>query len=448
MLDMIMNKITSEELCKIFFKLEEKYKLLDLTISDVKIWQSLRMQLYYTLAVQANVEEQGHIRLTKFDKFKKISNYFYNSIIYNPFFCKKTEIVVFSHPRPKEVNGKIIDIYTKYFIDDLMEKNINFLELETAYLGEHKKNMINNKSYTDFIVLVTNVFKKFVSIKFTQEKKELLNSINRDLSRELGISIDLTTIIVEGIRTFKIKKYFYKRLFKKLEAKRLYICPSYGNADVVSAAKDLKIEVIEIQHGVFSDYHLGYSFPNRKETLDYFPDKLLVWNQYWKDLVSLPIPYDNIVIRKFDYLENNIRKYSNIEKEDKLVVLSQGNVGNAIANLMLNHIEKFKNLKIIYKLHPGEYDRYKDYKALQKLIEKYKNIVIVEETDIHKLLASSKYQIGINSTALYEGVEFGCETILFDTSGIEYMDKFISFYNLEKIDNLYLSESTKKDLNL
>lgn len=440
--------MTSEELCSILFKIEKKYNLLDLDISGVKIWQSLRMELYYLIAVEANIEEQAHTKLTKLDKLKRVSGYIKNSLLNNPFVNKTTDVIVFSHPRPKRVNGKTIDIYTKYFIDELVSKEKSFLELETAYLGTHTKDMTKNKSYTDFIVLMTKLFKKFIKVKFDEKEKSLIDNINKEFSDIFGIKIDITNEIIDGIKTFKVKKYFYNKLFLKLKPKQLYICPSYGNSDVVSAAKDLNIEVIEIQHGVFSDYHLGYSFPNREKELDYFPNKFLVWGEYWKDLIKFPIPSENVQVRQFDFLEKNIKKYSSLEKKEQLVVLSQGNVGNQMANLLLSYIDKFKDLKIIYKLHPGEFDRYKKYEALQKLLDVYKNIEIVKEIDLHKLLAESKYQIGINSTALFEGVEFGCETILFNTSGIEYMTKFINFYQLTEDDKLFLSEETKKKLNL
>lgn len=437
-----------KEICDVFWNIENKFNLLDFKVCDVKFWEIIRFRIYRYISEKAKLQEQAHTKLTKVDKLKRVSGYIKNSLVNNPFFHKTTDVIVFSHPRPKSVDGKTIDIYTKYFIDELVSKEKSFIELETAYLGTHPKDMTKNKSYTDFIVLMTNLFKKFIKVNFNEKEKNIIDNINKEFSDIFGIKIDITSEIIDGIRTFKVKKYFYKKLFLKLKPKQLYICPSYGNSDVVSAAKDLGIEVIEIQHGVFSDYHLGYSFPNRKKELDYFPNKFLVWGEYWKDLIKFPIPSKNVQVRQFDFLERNIKKYSSLEKKDQIVVLSQGNVGNQMASLLLVNIDKFKHLKIIYKLHPGEFDRYEKYEALQKLLDLYKNIEIIKDTDLHKLLAESKYQIGINSTALFEGVEFGCDTILFNTSGIEYMDKFVKFYQLNEYDRLFLSEKTKKDLSL
>ena len=53
------------------------------------------------------------------------------------------------------------------------------------------------------------------------------------------------------------------------------------------------------------------------------------------------------------------------------------------------------------------------------------------------MFSVSEYQLGVFSTALYEGVEFGCKTILADLPGIEYMDQFIKYNHLSKKDGFY-----------
>ncbi len=62
-----------------------------------------------------------------------------------------------------------------------------------------------------------------------------------------------------------------------------------GRGELIKAANDLNIEIIELQHGTYSKYHLGYSFPNNNNNNKhtYFPTKFYVWNKYWKDLNKL-----------------------------------------------------------------------------------------------------------------------------------------------------------------
>ena len=440
---------TIQDICEIFWDLENNLNLLDANIQNIKFWQIIRFKTYRYVSELTKLQEKAHSELKSIDKLKKVGSFLKNSFINNPFFKKNQfDVIVFSHPRSKLVDGEYIDIYTEYFLDSLNKDNIKFLELESAYLGEHIRKMNAYKSYTDFIVFCTNIFKKITTIRFTKEEDKLIFDINKYLSDCFDTKVDITDILIDSIKVFKLKYYFYTKLLKKLSPKVVYIVVSYGSADIVKAAKDLDIKVVELQHGIFSEFHLGYSYPNRTKKLDFFPGEFLVWSEYWKDLLKLPIDNDNIKIKPFEFLEINKQKYKDIKKLDQIVVLSQGNVGNTIARLVLKNIKLFKDLKIVYKLHPGEYDRYKNYNDLTKLIKNYKNIEVVEDVNLHKLLASSKYQLGINSTALLEGVEFGCKSILLDTSGIEYMTKFIVFHKLIKKNDLFLDQKTAEDLNL
>ena len=85
----------------------------------------------------------------------------------------------------------------------------------------------------------------------------------------------------------------------------------------------------------------------------------------------------------------------------------------------------FSNATIFYKLHPGEYGRFKLYPAYIDL-SKYKNVKFVEDVDLYSLLASSEYHVGVFSTALYEGMEFGCKTLILDLPGIEYVTDLLT----------------------
>jgi hypothetical protein len=81
------------------------------------------------------------------------------------------------------------------------------------------------------------------------------------------------------------------------------------------------------------------------------------------------------------------------------------------------------HIEIIYKLHPGEYDRWKkEYPWLQN-----NNISIIDSQhpDLYTLLSSALCQIGVYSTAIYEGLAFGCQTFLVDLPGIANMDQLL-----------------------
>jgi hypothetical protein len=430
-----LNKPTTvKELCEFIWYLEEKYNLLDFEINGVKPWQAHRIEIYYEIGRKCGVFEKELKRgMNKLEKLKSVGNLIKNSLIFNPLNVKKVDKLIFSHPRSKKVDNEFIDIYSHYFIQDLVKEGKKFYEMEGHFNGRHIRNYKNYKKYLDFITLYRNVWSKKVKINLSSFEKKILNSIDKEINEIITEKINIKNILIERVKKFIPTYNIYKNILQKSNPKEIYVVVGYGRAELIKAAKDLNIKIIEFQHGTFSKYHLGYSYPNYKKELDYFPDEFWVWNEYWRNLIDFPISKDNVKIYPFRYLEIEKQKYKNIQKkENQMVVLCQGGLTDRMAKKILDNYKEFSKFNIIFKLHPEEYGRSHLYKNLSTLKQKL-NIDIVEDVDLYKLLAESEYQSGVFSTALYEGIEFNCKTILFNLPGIEYMDKFIKYYKVEVI---------------
>ena len=422
-----------KELCEFIWYLEKKYDLLDLEIQGVKSWQAYRIEIYYQIGQLSGVFEKELKRgMSKIEKFKSLRDLIFNSIFKNPFKnLKKVDYLIFSHPRSKVVDNKPIDIYTQYFIYEINNKH-EFIEFEEHFNGKHIREYKSYKRYLDYINLLRNVKSKFLNIKVSNKQKNIINLIEKEIYEIIGKKYDLYSVLINRTKKFIVTYNIYKNILSKIHPKEVYVVVSYGKSELIKVCKDLGIKTIEFQHGTFSKYHLGYSFPNNKN-LDYFPDEFWVWNEYWKNLIEFPIKKENIRIYPFKYLENEKQKYKGIQKnKNQLVILGQGGLTDRMAKKILDNIDKFKDFNIVFKLHPNEYNIYKNYFYLMKLKNELK-INIVDNIDLYKLLSESEYQAGVFSTALYEGVEFGCKTMLFDLPGIEYMDKFIEIYNVDVI---------------
>lgn len=426
---------TIKDLCEFIWYLEEKYNLLDFEIDGVKVWQYTRMELYYKVAETSGILSQPHSKISTIDKIKYFSNYIKNSLRDNYFAVRQKDIVLLSHPRVVNVDGELIDIYTKYFIDHLRQKGDEVVEFEQPYLGVHRKKRTDYVHYTDWVALLQKIMKLFFSVKLTNKEEKYIQQVEDEINITCGTDLDLRKFFIQKIKSYTTLFVIYNKIFRKLKPKVLYVVVSYGMAPIIKAAKDNGIEVIELQHGTFSKYHLGYSFPDYSKPLEYFPDKFYVWNSFWRKIIKLPLSDDNVIVDGFRYLENQKSKFSHLEKQERqLVVLSQGAIGNDIANKFLENFDRFKGYHIKYKLHPGEFDRWGKYSALKKL-SKFDNVDIVKnEIPLYELFATSSLQIGVFSTALYEGIEFGCKTILLDVNGIEYMDRFIELYEVEVLE--------------
>ena len=200
--------------------------------------------------------------------------------------------------------------------------------------------------------------------------------------------------------------------------------------------------------------------------IEYFPDKILSFGDYWQNSSYFPIDKENIISMGFPYFEENSKTYMKMaenkdvpeeEKEEKkeqenenqkqMLFISQGVIGKYLSKLAyetansLNGDDGTKNnqnYNFIYKLHPGEYGTWKEnYDYLTKAAQKYENFNVIDESKppLYELFAKSHYQIGAFSTAIYEGLAFNCKTFIIDVPGVEYLDDLIEKNIVKKVKN-------------
>lgn len=438
-----MKEISSvKELCEFIWYLEDKYDLLHLEIDGVKPWQYLRMDIYYILAQKANILEIQNSSQKSFSMILKNSfKLIKNSILHNPFFnIQKVDNIVFTHNRSKKVDGKNIDIYTQYFIDSLKDAQASYLCYEKPFHGSHIRVREENTFYTDLILSVSIIYGKMYTIE-DKIKLDFIKEIENEINNKLHIDFNLLELFKKNIGRFQAGYKIYYYLFSKIKPKKIYLVAGYSFlGDMIKAAKDLNIETFEFQHGVISKYHLGYSFPN-KQRLEYYPNKFYSWGTFWNASIH-NIFGKNIIDAGFLYFQHVKERYNNIHKIDnKIIIISQTALGNQIMHETLEIIDGLKTYQVYYKLHPEEYIRYKEYDSYHALKE-YKNITFLKDCDLYNHLAESTIQIGVFSTALYEGIEFNCNTFLYDLPGVEYMKDLIETKcaNMLSMDNI--SEKT------
>jgi hypothetical protein len=419
-----------KDLCEYIWYLEDKYDLLDLEINGIHPWAAFRMDLYSEIGKRCEVFDKKLVMgLSKRKKILSLFRFLKNSFFFNALYSlKEVDVLIFSRPISKLSNKKSIDIYTHFLVNDFIQNDTSFLEFESPYKGKHIREKHKHKRYLDSIFISRNLKNIFIQIKLSKKTDETLTQLSNELNEEFDGYLDIKKVLISNVKKFIPTYYSYLKILQKTKPKKIYLVISYGRGELIKAAKDLGIEVIELQHGTFSKYHLGYSFPKKVNT-QYFPDKFYVWTDYWKSLINLPIQLEKVIISPFQYLEIEKKKYTHIKKEkDSLLILSQGGITESILSRIIQNITYFQKFNITFKLHPNEYHMISEYENLIYLQKKY-NVKVVTNIDLYKYLAKSEYQAGVFSTSLYEGVEFNCKTILLDVPGIEYMDKFIANYN-------------------
>lgn len=423
--------LSVSDICEVFFNLEEKYNLNYQQIQGCYAWQLIRMYLYYDITRRTDTFGAPQQKsLSILDKIKSFAPFVKNSLLSNPFSGKYTrDILIFDHPRKVIFEGEFRDIYS-YFLVDLIRDNYSFDVMESPYLNKHFTKKTDYIKYTDRIELGSYIYKKRNKLEFTASEKDLIADVKSELETIFNLDINLEWILTIHILNFQYDYKKYIELFKKRNPEMIFVVVAYENQAIVSAAKDLGIEVIELQHGTITDYHLGYSYPfkSRKNgEIAYFPDKILTFGDYWMNDRTSPISQKNIVPIGFPYFEAQSKDFMNIDsKSNQVLFISQGVIGKYLSKIAYDFACKMKDFHIIYKLHPGEYETWME--NYPELVNDLDNFEVIDnsETPLYQLFAQSSYQVGAFSTAVYEGLMFNCKTFIIDVPGVEYLSDLIN----------------------
>lgn len=443
-----MNR-TVKELCEFIWYLEDKYNLLDFEIDGVKIWQYLRMEIYYLMAKELGVLEQRNKSQQSISVLMKNSlSLLKNLFVANPFLTlnRQKDVIIFTHNRSKKIDDKFEDIYTQSLIRDLKNSNQSFQCFEKPFQGKHIREKDSNVKYLDFILSASILYGKLYRIK-DKNSLGVIKKVEKEIKNATANSIDLISLFKKNIGRYKLANKLYLRLFKKIKPKIIYSVASYSYlGDMISAAKVLSIKTIELQHGVVSKYHMGYSFA-KKDRLLYYSDVFYSWGDFWNK--SVENAFNKVKVNGFQYFRDRSKVYGGIIKENKILILSQTALGEKIMNETLKFINKFSEFQILYKLHPEEYNMYKEYSSYS-MLSSYENITFLEDCDLYQLMSISKIQIGVFSTAIYEGLGLSCNTFLYNLNGVEYMQALIDseYAKVLSVDiDVSLKEFNKNTIN-
>lgn len=433
--------MTVEKVCELIFEIEKEQNLFDQKIQGVNFWKLVRFVLYRILLERLNLVQTAHTKEfnSAWDKFKVLYPMIKNTYLHSVFSRNSNvDILVIEHGRKVLIKDEYIDIYTKYKVDELEKSNASYEIVDRPYLGKHYHKPSENRSYFQDITIGYLIKNFLIKEKFTNNEEEQLEDLELKLKNIFGVQVGLKALVQKRINLFKIKKTQYKKMLKKRKVKKVYLVVSYGHESLIAACQELNIECIELQHGTMNRYHLGYSFPYNIG-VPYFPNKLELFGKYWQDITPIPLSSVDIKITGYPYLYDTFKLFENIERNKKQVVfLSQGTCGVELANMAYEFARQNSEYKVIHKLHPGEFYRWKEkYLILLEAI-KLDNFEIVEnEKHLYNILKQSNYVVGVNSTAIYESLLLECKVILLDLPGMkEYMQSLLDLGIAKKALNI------------
>lgn len=446
-----------------FMQFEIEMQLFEQQIAGINYWHLIRSDIYREIAKEKNdikkkqyVDKKAEVKL---GIIKKRAKQIMNLALKNPlFFLEKKDVLIFNHPR------RVLDenVYKCLYTYDLIDKmNCDYYVYEIPYDGLHFSSVHEDKlKYTD---LVDRVYwfeknryrilnKSMLSKKDDKSVIELVDNVNRNFNVNLDID-EWKNTINNRLLFYKIAYKIYSKILEKIQPKVIIQVVSYEETKYVinKIASERNIPTIELQHGTMGKYHIAYNFSGKME-IETFPDYVFTFGDYWKEVTRLPIPDSQIISVGWPFYEKKMKEYDDEQKNKNkktILFISQGTIGKELSQFALKMLKKLDATlyQIIYKLHPGEYDSWKtDYPYL--LDSKIK-VIDNNNHDMHHYFNQVDIQIGVYSTAIFEGLGYNLDTYIVNLYGHEYMEdlykkNYVTLVNSVDETIQHLSNKKKK----
>lgn len=446
---------------KSFLEIEKKYNLCHMEIGGINIWEYCRFEMWNSIICAERLQLQKAHRIgSKKPIFTLIKNSVCGYMKYISSAKKNVDVCFITHERRVKEN----EYYDCMYTESLIEMYPNSIVFEAPYKYGHLiPTRTANMIYTDWIVIIGNVYARLQKMFNTVAYRRIYEAIKEqwempfgEMKKEYELQAEFDRLIKIAIEKYflcKIQYGMYESMLKKFSPKVIVEVCHYSRQCMLvnEIAKKMNIPTIEIQHGTMHADHVAYQYMVKEEIFQ-LPRRIFLFSDFWKTQLHMPIDGKNLITTGFPYFEKKLEKYKNIKKtSDKKTILfiSQGTIGKQLSLLAVDLSRKLdeNTYRIIYKLHPGEYSDWK--KVYSELVKSNIEVVDNSEKNIYEYFSVADVQIGVYSTAIYEGLGFGLQTMLYNIAHADTMSELVENEYAVFVNNAdEILEELKKEKNM
>lgn len=433
-----------------FLEIEKKYGLYDKSIEGVQYWVYARFLIWSQKICPQQLGMDRSYKKKKKSIMRRINtvyNLCLHSLSKRKIPKKNVDILFLNHPR-RVLNQSY---YECPYTEKLSEKYSNSVTLERLYQNRHYKPVrTHNLMYSDYVWLRGEIYycvNKY--LKFIRYRK-LCHQIEKQMCAAIEEIKDAYTWKVDNYEIYEFlareillckKEYkIYEHLLNKINPKIIIEVVYYCRQNMIinELAKKKGIISIELQHGAMPLEHISYQYAHGVE-ISQFADRLFLFSDFWRQDIHVPISSNNLKATGYPFFEDNVNKYKEIAKKTginkTILFISQWTIGEQLAQLAVELAQSLdeKKYNIIYKLHPQEYPIWKE--KYPYLLSSRIEVIDHNKENIYKYFSISDFQIGVYSTALYEGLGFGLSTLIYRIGHSDSMKKLVSEGYAQYVDN-------------
>lgn len=410
------------------------YDLYHLKIDDVQPWMYFRINFWnnHICKELLSLSDSIYSKSESTGRMQRLKNRFHSIMDSNTRRVCEANIVFCASPRRVKINGYFECLYT----DCLLDKYPKNIVWERPFLERHLTPIrAEHIYYTDLLEMKARREKqrqmktgRYQRI-YEQVQKDFAESL-KEISEAYHFKISYDKIyanLTEIVFSVQARRKVYSKILDKIAPQLIVEVAYYNNGLMVlnELAKERGIPVVELQHGAMGAGHVSYRFADGCGKIDQFPDYVFMFSEYWKKCAHLPIDDAHIKVTGYPYFERQLCQYRTTDAEKgeitNIIFISQGTISRELGRLAADLCELLDKTRyhIVYKLHPGEYEGWRERNP--ELLKDNIEVIDSLEHSIYDYFPKCSIQVGVYSSAIYEGLGFGLMTYIYDVGRADMM---------------------------
>ncbi len=407
-------------------EIEHKYGLIQDQIDGFAYWTYFRHELEG--AIKKKLDSGGALYVypvrSKWQQVKARLGTVKYALLFGRLPGRKHDVLILNAERRVWSENCYECIYT----DRIAAEYPDSIVLERPYFQKHFRPVkTRNLVYTDLIEIKTMIHWYSRRLLYKKQvagiRKTLRDKISgpvEEIRNVYHIEYDVEHILdqmVCGYYVYQTKRKEFGRILDRVNPKIILEVVGY-NIDCMiinELAAERHIPTVELQHGATGKSHAAYNYYPGTQVRQ-FPQYFFAFSEYWLGMARYPLAPDRLKAIGFPHLcerAGRARKKTARSFPYQIIFISQPKIGERMSEVAveLNELMDKTQYRIVYKLHPGEYERWRE--RYGKLADSGIEVIDNNRVDLYELFAASTCQIGgYGSTATFEGLEFDLKTYI------------------------------------
>jgi hypothetical protein len=422
-----------------FYAMEERAGLFEISLRGYPVWDFVRYAAFFRILYLVTSLEDVQARARLHEKLVNIGK-----DIVRTMQCRRKSALRDSHTYDIAclnvdgrvmVNGHRVSVY-HYFPMLELQKEWRVVSFDPSFV-----NWGNEAQFpweTIFLrphYLFARIGRMFV--KLSAKERAVLSEIHDEINRSFGVVLDLSSTWTQHVLQHKI----FIRQFAKNKPRIMLYSNDGCSKGAILAARESDVATCELQHCILSRLHPEYWYPksllkrNHKGLVH--ADYIFTWGELWEKKVQLdskmvPVgnPYLEWQERTLD--ADLIRK----GRAKRIIIVANGYSRRKLISVAIGLAQSMPDYTIVYKLRSDDFQNWRERYPRELQVLSNLEVVDTYEKSFYEHLLSCRYQIGVTSTGLLEGVYFGLRTFILRHGMYKEMNCLADFDSVEFVSTM------------